>query len=107
MALKIPAFSIGRVLEERAWVPDFLRAIVTGKRWSLDPFVVIVHNFMSAHELDTPEGQERLQACAFKVPVDGRMVSMCELNGTDLRKNLNQDDQDRLVTVVEPIKKAS
>lgn len=107
MAFRIPAFSLGRVLEERAWVSDFLKAVVTGKRWSLNPFVVIVHNFMSAHELDTPEGQERLQACAFKVPVDGRMVSMCELNGTDLRKTLNQDDQDRLISIVEPIQKAS
>jgi 7,8-dihydro-6-hydroxymethylpterin dimethyltransferase len=107
MALRIPSFSIGRVLEERDWVTDFLKAVMTGKRWSLNPFVVIVHNFMSSHELETAEGQERLQACAFRVPVDGRMVSMCELNGTDLRKALNHDDQDRLVTVVDPIRKAS
>jgi len=35
---------------------------------------------MSPDELDTPLGQERLQACVFKLPVDGRMVSMCEMN---------------------------
>ena len=34
-------------------------------------------------------GRERLDACAFKVPVDGRMVSMCEMNATGLRRQLN------------------
>ena len=106
MALKIPAYSVGRVWRERPWMARFLSAVVRGRPWSINPFVDIVHNFMSAHELETEEGQDRLQACAFRVPIDGRMVSMCELNGTDMRKFLNQDDQDRLVTVVEPIRRA-
>ncbi|MDH3592754.1 MAG: hypothetical protein OER88_12790 [Planctomycetota bacterium] len=48
-------------------------------------FAINVHNFMDADELDTPLGKERLSACVFKVPVDGRMVSMCEFNGGGLR----------------------
>ena len=35
---------------------------------------------MSPDELDTDLGKERLQACVFKLPVDGEMVSMCEMN---------------------------
>ena len=34
-------------------------------------------------------GLERLQACVFKLPVNGEMVSMCEMNATDLRRKLN------------------
>ena len=49
------------------------------------PFVINVHNFMDAAQLDTPEGRARLKACVFKVPVDGEMVSMCEFNGGGLR----------------------
>ena len=45
------------------------------------PFVINVHNFMDADQLDTPEGKARLAACVFKVPVDGEMVSMCAFNG--------------------------
>jgi hypothetical protein len=62
---------------------------------------------MSSHELETPEGKERLEACNFKVPIDGRMVSMCELNGTDMRRDLNVRDRERLVTIKEPARKAS
>ena len=106
MALKISQFSLGRILEEKEWAADFIKAVMMGKRWSINPFVVIVHNFMSTHELETKEGQERLQACAFKVPVNGRMVSMCELNGTDMRKDKNEDDQDRLITIGDPLRRA-
>jgi len=49
------------------------------------PFAVSVHHFMDADQLDTPQGRERLAACVFKVPLDGRMVSMCEFNGGGLR----------------------
>jgi hypothetical protein len=45
---------------------------------------------MSPDELATPLGRERLEACVFRLPVEGRMVSMCELNATDLRLRLNR-----------------
>jgi hypothetical protein len=50
---------------------------------------------MSASELDTPEGRERLEACVFKLPVKGEMVSMCRMNGTDLRERLNREATER------------
>jgi len=55
------------------------------------PWILVVHSFMNREELATPLGQERLAACVFRVPVDGRMVSMCELNATGLRLELNQE----------------
>jgi len=54
------------------------------------PWILVVHKFMSPDELATPLGQERLRSCVFRLPVDGRMVSMCELNATDLRLQLNR-----------------
>jgi hypothetical protein len=49
------------------------------------PFVINVHNFMDADQLDTPAGRERVAACVFKLPVDGELVSMCAFNGGGLR----------------------
>lgn len=54
------------------------------------PFAVIIHKFMGPEEVDTPLGQERLAACVFKLPVQGRMVPMCEMNATDLRSSLTR-----------------
>lgn len=51
----------------------------------LHGFNIVSHHFMSREELKTPKGQERLGLCMFKVPIDDRMVSMCEVNATDLR----------------------
>lgn len=39
-------------------------------------------------ELATPAGQEREAACVFRVPVGGRMVSMCRVNANGLRDDL-------------------
>ena len=36
------------------------------------PFLIVVHNFMSPQELETDEGKERLDACVFKLSVDGK-----------------------------------
>ncbi|MCZ6674101.1 MAG: radical SAM protein [Verrucomicrobia bacterium] len=55
------------------------------------PLLLVVHKFMGRDELETPLGQERLDACTFKLPVDGRMISMCEMNATDQRLRLNRD----------------
>jgi hypothetical protein len=41
---------------------------------------VVSHHFMSAAELGTPLGEERLELCAFRVPIEGRLMSMCEAN---------------------------
>ncbi len=41
---------------------------------------------MSAAEMKTAQGQERLDACAFRVPIDGRLESMCAVNASGLRE---------------------
>lgn len=57
-------------------------------RAQLRPLAIVTHHFMDAHELDTPRGAERCAACVFKAPIDGRMVSMCEINARGLREQL-------------------
>ncbi len=44
------------------------------------------HHFMSAEELATERGAERLAACVFRVPIGDRMVSMCEVNARGMRE---------------------
>ena len=43
---------------------------------------------MSAEELGTDLGRERLGNCIFTVPVEGRLVSMCEVNALGGRERL-------------------
>ena len=56
----------------------------------IHPFLLVVHNFMSPEELTTEEGKERLDACSFKLPVDGQMISMCEMNASGIRSQIDQ-----------------
>ena len=49
---------------------------------------IVSHHFMSAAELATERGQERLHLCAFQVPIDGALRSMCEVNALGLRDEL-------------------
>ncbi len=97
LLLKIPAFCAARGYDDRKAIAAVTRAAIARRDWSIRPFAVVVHNFMSAHELETDRGKARLAACSFRVPVNGEMVSMCQLNGTTLRKSLNERDQERLV----------
>jgi len=69
----------------RTLIPPLLRL----ETIHLRPLAVVVHKFMGPEELETPLGRERLDACVFKVPLHGKMVSMCELNGTPLRSEEN------------------
>ncbi len=46
---------------------------------------IVSHHFMSREELETPLGKERLDLCAFKVPINDSLVSMCEVNATGVR----------------------
>jgi hypothetical protein len=41
---------------------------------------------MSATEMKTAKGEERLAACAFRVPINGRLEPMCAVNALDLRE---------------------
>lgn len=82
-----PGFVLGRL---RRWAGEraaevgssLARLFVDGarKRIRFDSFQVVSHHFMSGKELATERGRERLAACVFRVPLGGRMVSMCEAN---------------------------
>ena len=49
-------------------------------------FNIVSHHFMSADETATPLGQERLDACAVKVSINGELKSLCAVNALGLRE---------------------
>ena len=51
-------------------------------------FCIVSHHFMSAAETATLLGQERLAACAFRVPINGKLEPMCAVNTTGLREHV-------------------
>ncbi|MGR9106882.1 MAG: radical SAM protein [Gammaproteobacteria bacterium] len=65
-------------------LPGILLSRLTGTT-RLDYLNIVSHHFMDRAELTTPLGRERLDLCAFKVPIQGSLVSMCEVNATGLR----------------------
>lgn len=87
-ALAVAAYALHRTVRAVARRPGWLAAALLG-RVRVRPWIVVVHRFMSREELDTERGRERLAACVFKSVVSGRLVSMCELNATDLRLREN------------------
>ena len=54
----------------------------------LNWLTIVTHHFMSEAELRAPLGHDRVASCAFVVPVDGQLVSMCEVNATGIREQL-------------------
>lgn len=82
-------YGLYRLWGERAWWGPLLARPWTLATVRIRPLMLVVHKFMSPNDLNTELGRERLEACVFKVPVDGRMVSMCEVNATSLRRRLN------------------
>ncbi len=56
-------------------------------------FCIVSHHFMSAAETATPEGRERLDVCAFKVSINGKLESMCAVNALGLREEFYRDEQ--------------
>ncbi len=80
-----------RFWSERRKLAQLLLNIIQQKELpQLNPFLFIIHNFMSPGDLKTEEGKARLEACIFKVPVDGKMISMCEMNATGIREKLDR-----------------
>ncbi len=90
--LELMAFGVYRFWTERS---ALFRLALLG-RPRLHPLLLVVHKFMSRQELETPLGRERLQSCVFKLPVNGRMVSMCEVNATSIRRELNAERVSKL-----------
>jgi len=80
-----------RFRAERPRLQALLRACLqTRSLPRLHPFMLVVHNFMSPAEMATEEGQERLDACMFKLSVDGELISMCEMNASELRATIDK-----------------
>lgn len=70
----------------RRVVPHLLRTWRRSRVWRPRYFCIVSHHFMSASEIETPLGQERLAACAFRVPVGGRLEPMCAVNALGIRE---------------------
>ena len=95
-----PAYSMYRLTDGNlSWLPRFLKTVLADGDWQITPAAIVVHSFMSSSELGTERAKERLASCSFKVPVDGEMVSMCELNGAGIREQQNRKLQERLVSL--------
>lgn len=99
--LEWPLYGVYRAISHLSWAPRFFAAVARGEAWFIRPFVFVIHQFMSEEEMATELGQERLDACGFRVPVEGKMVSMCELNGTELRAQRNRAQTERLISLGE------
>jgi hypothetical protein len=74
----------GRFLVRRA-IPHLWRLTRRAGALRVRYFCIVSHHFMSAAEAATPRGHERLAACAFRVPIDGRLEPMCAVNALGLR----------------------
>ena len=82
---RLAGYALRRGWQERHHLPRVLWALCRFKL-RLRPGALVIHSFMDASEIATDLGRERLDACVFKLPVDGRMVAMCEMNATDYEK---------------------
>ena len=88
LLFETPFYGLYRIWGDRKDLARILLQAVRRNTMSVRPLALVVHKFMSSGELETPLGRERLQACTFRVPVEGRMIPMCELNATGLRSKL-------------------
>ncbi len=63
-------------------------------------FCIVSHHFMSAAEIATAEGQDRLDLCAFKVSIDGKLESMCAVNALGRREEFYRRGEAAAASVV-------
>ena len=94
LVMRAPLF-FARHVPVYAW--HWLRRLGDGNAWraarelatgTMRPhgFLFVSHHFMSKAQLETPLGQERVAQCVFTVPVNGELVSMCEVNALGIRE---------------------
>lgn len=94
VTLAAPGFILGNLMPYAA---HWLRRVGDGRAlrgaWRIatgtavvTPLVLVSHHFMSLEEIETSEGRERLAHCVFQVPVDGELLSMCEVNALGIRE---------------------
>jgi len=70
----------------RRLLPHFVRIWRCAGSLNANYFCIVSHHFMSAAEMNTAQGQARLALCAFQVPMNGRLESMCAVNALGLRE---------------------
>jgi hypothetical protein len=75
----------GRIREEAGTTLGRLLWDAVRGRVRVDGLTLISHHFMSPEELTTDLGKERLAACVFRLPVNGEMIPMCEMNAGGVR----------------------
>jgi MoaA/NifB/PqqE/SkfB family radical SAM enzyme len=78
----------GRVREEFGVSMRKFFTDVAMRRAKLGSFTVTSHHFMSPAELQTDLGQARLAACVFRLPHNGEMVPMCQMNAGGVREQV-------------------
>ena len=94
VTLAAPGFILGNLAP---YARHWLRRLGDGSAWrglrglaardlEVNPLVLVSHHFMSREQIESPEGRERLEHCVFMVPVDGQLVSMCEVNALGIRE---------------------
>ncbi|MEM7627433.1 MAG: radical SAM protein [Planctomycetota bacterium] len=84
----LPRFGVHLLRKLNAEHPWRLgRQLISG-RARLHLLTIVTHQFMSRAEIETPRGQERIRNCIFTVPIDGELVSMCEVNALGIRDRL-------------------
>lgn len=85
-------YSFVRVWSERVKIWGVIKKMVDKRQLpTVNPFLFVIHSFMSPGELLTDEGKDRIAACTFKVPVDGKLISMCEMNAAGIREKLDRN----------------
>jgi uncharacterized radical SAM superfamily Fe-S cluster-containing enzyme len=80
IAVRHGGFIIGQLL------PVFVTLLRRARSFRTNYFCIVSHHFMSAAEMKTVQGKERLAACAFRVPINGRLEPMCAVNALSLRE---------------------
>lgn len=89
--LQTIAYAFFRSFDEFGRILELFKGVILERKLPrVSPFLIVVHNFMSPEQLKTEEGEERLNACVFKLAVGDKMVSMCEMNATDLRAKIDR-----------------
>jgi MoaA/NifB/PqqE/SkfB family radical SAM enzyme len=91
---------VARFLWQHGWfaatslLPHALGVLSRAGTLRVRYFNIVSHHFMSAAETQTPLGQERLDACAFRVPIGGRLEPMCAVNALGLREEYYRGGSD-------------
>ncbi|MEA2601441.1 MAG: hypothetical protein QOF89_2433 [Acidobacteriota bacterium] len=83
---RIRRWAVGRFREEAGLSPGRLLLDVVRGRLRLGGFTLTSHHFMSPAELHTDVGRDRLAACVFRLPYNGDMVPMCQMNADGVRE---------------------